>query len=318
MLVTKNSKKLLAFSAALSLSIMLNRVYIASAQEKSNPVKNGAKSTDTSSGDKTKWATIDAMDWQYSEKTGEHTGVNFTYKEEDTTITGARLKYNDKKDILDAEGSLTLDDPKHSATGDKAHIENGKKKLAVITGSVVIILKPDTPDISPTLATTPITPKPTVSNSGKTEIKTAPVLPPSGIDTEEDKNSVHKTRSEGGTVSCDRVEDFYKRKFVIMRGHLVFKQKVKKKTGDMVERTLTAEHAEYDGKKEEMELFAPVNSLDTDGRELHFEKNVIVGTKEGEESLQSKGKVKMKVPIDNSDDETETDPKANPAPETKK
>ncbi len=285
----------------------LCRAYSAYAQVKYTPVKSTEKQAD----DKTKWATIDAVGWSYSEKTGEHTGTNFVYKEEDTTVTGAKLRYNDKKDILDAEGSLTLEDSKHTATGNKAHIENGKKKLATITGNVVITLKPDPQESTAKSATTTVSPKETAPGTSKidvkTEVKTAPITPPTETDTSEGKNSVHKTRSEGGTVTCDTVEDYYRRKFVIMRGHLVFKQKVKKKSGEMVERTLTAEHAEYNGKKEEMELFAPVESHDTDGQELHFEKNVIVGTKEGEESLQSKGKVKFKVKVDESDDEPEPD-----------
>lgn len=313
MQLSRNIIAIFAVFVTLSSAAVISRTHTASAQDSSAPKKTGSKPTDKAAVDKTKWATIDAVGWEYSEKTGEHTGSNFVYKEEDTTVTGAKLRYNEKKDILDAEGSLTLQDPRHIATGDKAHIENGKKKLAVITGNVVIILKPDQQESLSDSATTNVTPKATSTAPGKAEVKTAPVSPPAGTDSGDEKNSVRKTRSEGGTVTCDIVEDYYRRKFAIMRGHLVFKQKVKKKSGEMVERTLTAEHAEYNGKKDEMELFAPVDSHDTDGQELHFEKNVIVGTKEGDESLQSKGKVKFRVRIDRSDDEPEPVPTVVPA-----
>jgi hypothetical protein len=84
------------------------------------------------------------------------------------------------------------------------------------------------------------------------------------------------------------VEDYYKRKFVILRGHLVFRQKFTKDSGKVVERTLTAEHAEYDIKTDRMVLFAPVDGHDTDGQTFHSEFDMTVGTKKGAEKLAGK------------------------------
>src|SRR5262249_7722383 len=92
----------------------------------------------------------------------------------------------------------------------------------------------------------------------------------------------------GGVATCDYVEDYFKKKFVILRGHLVFKQQFAKENGKVVERTLTAEHAEYDITKDSMVLFAPVEGHDTDGQSFQSPFNVTVGRKKGAETLAGK------------------------------
>src|SRR5262245_61937588 len=73
----------------------------------------------------------------YDSKTGIATGRNFTYREDDMTITGIMARYNDKTKRLLADGDLTMDDPQYYITGDKADVDNSKaKKLAIITGNV--------------------------------------------------------------------------------------------------------------------------------------------------------------------------------------
>jgi hypothetical protein len=233
----------------------------------------------------TKWAEFNAASGgDVDEKTGITTGHDFTYKEGDMVVTGANARYNKKTKVLDADGRLALDNPRQHVTGDKAHVDNSKKaKLAVFTGSVVIVIKP----------------KDRPADAGA--------------------NEVAGEKGKGGTITCDRVDDYYKKDFAILTGHLTFKQKITKKDGGMVERTLTADHAEYDGKHDKMHLFPPVDVKDTDGQEAHFTTDALVGTKEGEETLESKGKISLKILLDDdADDSGDTSagppPAAGPAP----
>src|SRR5579883_3050287 len=66
------------------------------------------------------WGNWEWDNWHHDEQTGEDSGRNFVYTEKDTVVTGALAKYNDRTKMAHAEKNLTLDDPKHHATGDKA------------------------------------------------------------------------------------------------------------------------------------------------------------------------------------------------------
>ena len=217
--------------------------------------------------EKKKMDGLDMDDVTWDAKTDVHTGKNFKYTEGDMIVTGNTAHDNHNKKLLLATGNLIMDDPKHHVTGGKADVDYGRKKLAVLTDNIVIVLKPE-PD-------TPGTANPDAT--------------------------IGSERRQGVVITCDRVEDYYKRKFTILKGHLVFRQKIKKQDGKIVERTLFAEHAEYDGKTDQMHLFAPVNGSDTDGQEAKFEKDVFVGTKEGEETLKSDGPSHFTFPLDKSD-----------------
>lgn len=209
---------------------------------------------------------LDAEEGDYNAKTGIAHARNFVYTVDDMKVTGQTAVYDKNKKELDAQGSLDLDDPKHHVTGNTSHVDE-KKKLAVITGSVVITLKPSPSD---------------------------PNVP--------DSEERAKQRQYPVIITCDRADDAYKKEFIILKGHLIFKQKIMKDNGKMVERTLTAEHAEYDGKANKMHLFAPVKSYDSEDQRMEFEKDVFVGTKEGEETVASPGRFSIKFNPDNADD----------------
>ena len=156
-------------------------------------------------------------------------------------------------------------------TGEKARYDNSPTvKVAVITGSVVIVMKP----------------------------KDKPAANPA--------DDVDKEKSKGATAYCDRL-DYHKLKdFSVLTGHVVFKQKITKDDGKMVERTVTAEHAEYDGAANQMHLFAPVELMDTEDQAFHFDKDVFVGTKEGEETVKSPGRFKGKINVPEDEDKPAT------------
>ena len=212
---------LLAF-AALSLRAV--------GQKPPKPLPGGPPLPNAAAKPPRKFSNFDAAEVTADEQTSLMTARDFKYTENDMVVTGEQGRYNKAKGQLLAQGNLVMDDPKHHVTGGKADVDN-KKKLAIITENVVMIVKP--------------------SASG------SPAKP---------DESVNSERKQGIVITCDRVEDYYKRKFVILRGHLVFRQKIKKKDGSVVERVLTAEHAEYDGATDKMLLLTPVKGHDSDGQ----------------------------------------------------
>jgi hypothetical protein len=260
--------------------------------------------------------TLEMDDYVYDEQTSIGTGRNFRYVQEDTVITGDTGRYNHKKELLDVEGNLILDDPKHRATGAKAHIDNGAKKVAVITGNVVITVKPE-PETPPAAnapgGPTPGAPAPPGAPSGSAAASGA-TQPPAGAPATQktDASDANRERGRGGVATCDYVEDYYRKKFVVLRGHLTFKQKFTKDDGKVVERTLTAEHAEYDVKTDKMVLFAPVEGHDTDGQTFHSPFDMTVGTKKGAEMLAGK-KIHITGFVEEQEEETESQTPSPPA-----
>ena len=261
-----------------------------SKQQDAPAIKPGVSPAPTAAqtADKDRLVDIEMDHPSINQKTGMITGRNLKYRdpEEKMTVTGDTAQHDQNKDTVDTKGSLIMDDPNHHVTGDKAHVER-KTKLAIVTGNVVIVLKP------------------------KEEQPAAPV---GGV--ENNKADVKKDRNRGGTITCDQVDDYYKKEFAILTGHLVFKQIITKDNGEKVERTLTADHAEYDGKANKMHLFLPVKGHDSDGQEMEFEKDVMVGTKEGEETVESEGRASFKYllkPDNDSADEKQPGKKSDKA-----
>jgi hypothetical protein len=263
-------------------------------------------------------ADLEGNDYVGNARTGIMTAKQFTYTEQDRVVTGDSAKYFSKTKELDADGNLVMDDPKHHITATHCHVDQ-KKKLSVITGSVVIQLKPGKTQPASNANPTPAasgdnraaTGKDGAAGSHSTTSTAGPDGAGDNPDNKEESDDVGKERSHGVTIYCDHADDYYKKDFIVLTGHLVFKQKIKKDDGSTLERTLTAEHAEYDGSKDQMVLFIPVEGHDSDGATLHFEKNAIVGTKEGEETLSSDGKVKVHFPIDEVKDK-DTEPAKGP------
>ncbi|MCS6777371.1 MAG: hypothetical protein RMJ43_11890 [Chloroherpetonaceae bacterium] len=191
----------------------------------------------------------------YDEKTRTVSGTSFVYTEGDLKVTGSRARYNNASQILIAEGNLVMEDPKYRITGDRAEVNHAKdQKIAVITGNVQIVIKPKEQPAD-------------AGNAGNADLGEA--------------------RRAGGVIRCDRVETRYKREFSRLSGNLVFQQTILR-NGRKIERTLTAQRAEYDGKAEKLTLFPPVKGHDTDGQRMEFDDVVYVGTKEGAETLESR------------------------------
>jgi lipopolysaccharide export system protein LptA len=230
-----------------------------------------------------KMGNLSMVDWKHNDRTKISTGRDFTYKSDDVIFTGDSLIYNTEHKTLLASGNLKADDIDYTITGGKADVDDGKKKLAIITENVVIVMKPKKKEAAQ----------------------------------EGDPANAKKERDRGITITCDRVENSYKKKFVTLKGHLTFRQEVEKEDGKKVTRYLTAEYAEYDGKAERLHLFKPVAGRDDEGQQSVFDEDVFVGTKEGEETIETKGKVVHTFIVPEDEEEgtpkKESPPKPNPA-----
>jgi hypothetical protein len=272
---------------------------------------------------------LDWSDWKHDEQTQVDVGRDFTYREKDMTITGERARYDGKAKVLDASGNLVLDDPQHHLTADKGHIERNKK-LAIFTEHVVMVLKPEAPEGAPAPGSpatgAPSGPAPGVpaatapgaaQGAGARPAATGAQPQKSSGSDESPDSEREQARKRGATVTCDRVEDYYssKRKFAILTGHVVFTQIVKRpKDGTEVTRTLLCEHATYDGVNEKMKLFAPVHGYDTDHQDLQADKDVLVGTKEKEETLETQGHIKLLFKPEEDETEPNEEPAQKPGP----
>jgi lipopolysaccharide export system protein LptA len=227
---------------------------------------------------------FDGSGWKHDEQTQTGSMRDFTYREGPMTITGQFVRYDDKKKALIAEGNLVLNDNRYHITADKADVNYGKSKsLAILTGkTVVITLKP--------------------SDNGET---TNPNAPPDSVRSREETAAERKNPV---VITCQSVENHYKKEFIVLRGNLLFKQTItRKRDGKTIERTMTAAYAEYDGKKEQLTLYPPVKGSDTLGQEIAFEDKVIVGTREGAETLESAGKITLRLNAEETESEDEVE-----------
>ena len=209
----------------------------------------------------------------------------YTTADRETVISGENGRYDKNSDTMDADTNLVLDNSKHHITGDKSHADLGKSRL-VVNGNVVLTVKPE----------------PTAANA--------------------DPNaSVDESKKQGAVVTCDNIESFYKKKFNILRGHLIMKQHIIRVGKEPLDRTATAEHAEYDGKKEILVLFPPVHYEDSDNQNFDSDKNpVTIYTKAGQETIKGLLSI-LHIPVkesDNDEGDTSTSAPVNPAkPDTK-
>ena len=225
-------------------------------------------------------------------KTGITTARNITYTDSDLIVLADYGKDFDKTKEMVAEGHLSLDDAKQHVTADKIHVyDEASKKLAVITGNVIIKLKPSNPK--------PVDPK--------LPVTIAPVIPPKGnIPAKVEPAKSGEKRNI--TIFCDIAEYSYKKRFLVLKGHLKFVQIITNEDGTQVTRTFLSEHAEYDMEAEQMILFPPSTYSDSEGKESEFSGKLKVTTTEGEESMSGVG-LKARLPVK---EEEETPPKKQP------
>ena len=201
-----------------------------------------------------------------------------------------------------ATGNMSVNDKQADITGEKCVTHFAKsKRLAVVTGSVVILVKPKKEN-NPQVA--PAAPAPVTLNNGKATLQD----PPSGAADE----GATSARKYPATITCDKLEYQYAKdkKHALLTGNFKVVQKLSDKT-----RTLTAEHAEWLGLEEKLILYPPVHAEDTKGMIADSKEIVTVLTKEGVEGISMKKGTAVVVV---QDDDDELPAKPNPAAPTKK
>jgi hypothetical protein len=289
------------------------------AQTSQTPAPGAIKKQDTSAASATTAAkqSYDDLEfkgfWRHNALTNTTAGDDFIYTRADSVTTGDHGSFKEvnaknHEGILDVYGNLVYDDPKHHATCNKGHIDM-TAKLAVFTESVVLTLKPETDANGAPQNNAPGAP---TSKAPGTPQNNATVAPPDNAAAAQADNSttadVRGQKKHGVIVHCDRMEDQYKKKYIKLYGHVVFTQKYVDSNGKTVERELTAEHAEYNGKSEIMVLFGPVDGHDGNGQEIHNLTGMKIGTKEGAESMEGTGvKLRFLPQEDNEDDNSDAD-----------
>lgn len=236
---------------------------------------------------KFRFATLDL-----NQSTGVGVVENATAtSDEGASVTCDHFTWNDKTNMARGEGHLSVSDTEVDATADKAEIDYHKsRKVMVLTGSVVVTLKPkDRADAVPVAD----------GNAGA-----APDKPKA------EGESLDDSKRYAVTVTCPRLEYHYskKRKYAVLTGPIVATQKVSDHT-----RTLKSPKAEWFGLEERALLAGPVEVEDTKGRKGSSPEGVTLYTTEGAERLVlHKGTWEM--PVDDDEDQpVDRQPAAKPA-----
>jgi hypothetical protein len=267
------------------------------------------KQADTGQGaSKDKFLSITAEESVDNEatKTLDAKNAVVTDIEEGTVFKADLIHVNNKKGVqtANATGNMSVTDKQADVTGEKAVVYFARsKRLAVVTGNVVILVKPKKDDAQPAAPSTPPSgPAPVSFQNGK------PVVEPK---TGQEDESASDARKHPSTITCDKLEYEYakSKKHAVLTGHFKVVQKLSDKT-----RTVTADYADWYGLEDRLVLHPPVRVEDTKGQTGNSDYDVIVFTKEGNEALlMKKGIINIKVPEEEQDD-TATPPKPdNPA-----
>jgi len=270
------------------------------------------KTADTDKGAaKDKFLSITAEESVDNEatKTLDAKNAVVTDLEEGTVFKADLIHVNNKKGVqtANATGNMSVTDKQADVTGEKAVVYFARsKRLAVVTGNVVILVKPKKDDAQPAAPTVPSTgPAPVSFQNGK------PVVEPK---TSQEDESASDARKHPSTITCDKLEYEYakSKKHAVLTGHFKVVQKLTDKT-----RTLTADHADWYGLEDKVILHPPVHMEDTKGQSGISEKDVTVFTKEGSEGMLM-GRGTFTIKVDDTDEEdTTTPPKKDNAADKK-
>lgn len=205
-------------------------------------------------------------------------GVQFG--QDDATLkTEAAVALLDKDQNLvsaKAQGPVHLFDPQDDLTGRHGSVDF-TKHLAILTDSIVLVVKP-----------------------GKREANA-------------DGTSVRKQFKDPATLTCQAMTYDYKFKVGRIPGPLTVTQIIQTKEDGPQTRVLTADAGLYDGRAETIKLVGDIKVTDSDGSVTEgntrtLGKPVVIGIKEGSESIfvpfPTKGHYTVKTQSKNTPDDT--------------
>lgn len=200
---------------------------------------------------------ISCAQYDLDEKSRTHylTACELFDRKEQATIKAARATYNEKTQILEAEGKLWLSDEELDINADKMSMDR-KKQVAVLTGGLKIVVKP--------------------KKAEKTEPPPSQPPPATGSD------SANEARKKPITITADKLEYYFgKKRVAILAGNVSAKQELEEGHWRMA----TAESAHYDRDTERMVLTGAIVLKDDRGSIIR-PKYLTIVTKEGEEKVE--------------------------------
>lgn len=244
-------------------------------------------------GKKTRTLNATIEDWTTNDNTGIGSGRNVVgvIEEDEVHYRADKFTYNQKTRVAEVTGNLFISDPKADVTADRALIYYAKAKRKIeLYGNVHILAKPK-PDKD---KEAPM-PAPVVVEGDRATVQ------------QPDPDSSAGARKYPADITCDRADYFYgkDKKLANLFGNFKAVQKLPDKV-----RTLTADHAEWYGREDRVLLYAPVKFSDTKGIRGEPTGNVTVYTAEGNESIETKGRSTITIPVE---DDEEDAPKPAPA-----
>ena len=182
---------------------------------------------------------------------------NVSFTHDDTVIKSDQVDYDGNAKIAVSPGKVNINDPECDILGDKGSAYFNKR-LGVVEGNVVMNLKPKSTEAGA------------------------------------DKESVRNKLNQPTTITCQKLEYFYKNKLASATGNVIFKQK---------NRTANADKAVYDEKKELLTLSGNVKGVDEYGQTFTAPGNVVISLKKGDEWMEApNSSATFKIDLDNEDE----------------
>jgi lipopolysaccharide export system protein LptA len=265
-----------ALAGAIAIAFIPGGIYAAQTAVKPK------SSTKTPSGEqpkkKPKQLSIRAAAMEHVEATNTDDLKNavITDLEEGTIFRADKVKIDNvaSAKTADATGNLQVTDKQADLTGETLKVYFAKaKRLAVVTGSVTILVKPKSEQKDPT---THVAPMPVTVQGGTAKVE-APA--------EDEENGAGGARKVPATITCDKLEYEYakEKKHALLTGNF----KIVQKFPDHI-RTIFADHAEYFGPEDRVVLYPPVRWEDTKNNQKGSTPDKVeVYTKEGDERLKA-------------------------------
>jgi lipopolysaccharide export system protein LptA len=280
-------------------------LYSASSQEPKKP--QAAAGQPEKADKKPKTLNIRYSAWSHSDSTeiSDFKEAVITDVDEGTVFRADKMKVNNKKGIqaADATGNLLVTDKQADVTGENAVIHFAKsKRLVVLTGKVLITVKPKSEQKDPTTAE--VGPAPVVLQDGKAKIADAKP--------DDDDESAGSARKYPATITCDKVEYEYakSKKHAVLTGSFKVVQQMPNRT-----RTLYADHGEWFGLEDRLLLHAPVRWEDTkNNMKGQSPGDVTVFTKENDERIEMPKGGSFVVEVEEEEEEPSAPGKAGAKP----
>jgi len=194
--------------------------------------------------------------------------VVFTEKEKEITLKADQALYWSQEDRAEITGNIIVTDPEHSATADVVRADFNKKVI-YFEGHVQVLRTPKQEGSEKGEPSAEKPPGEATAVAG-TPNENSPSAKPAEVKSEtagnEEKFSIKEAKKKQSTITCDKVEYDYDKKFLLATGNVKVVQE---------KRTATSQKAEYDEDKNLLTLSEAVRVEDQDGNWFECSKATI-------------------------------------------